>query len=85
MLLGALTKQMHLTKMLLPRPEVPFFRLGIKDVCNQMLSLGSTYWCQDDGQQHSCDLVMIVPDIINDLMASTKGLTLSGEGMTEGG
>jgi hypothetical protein len=28
---------------------------------------------------------MIVPDIINDLIASTEGLTLSGEGMTEGG
>jgi hypothetical protein len=80
MLLGALTKEMHSANVLLPRPEVPFPGQRFEDVCVRLLAMRSTEWFSDRyNGPHGCNILMIVHNMINALVASVEGLNLSEE------
>jgi len=80
MLLGALTKEMHSANVLLPRPEVPFPGQRFEDICVRLLAMRSTEWFSDRfGEQHGCNLLMTVHNMINAVVDGVKGLNLSEE------
>jgi hypothetical protein len=86
MLLGALTKEMHSSNVLSPRPEIPFTGQSFENVCDRMLSMKSEIWYHDPSKrgQHKCNLVTIVRQITDAFVADIEGLNLGEKIMDEG-
>jgi hypothetical protein len=75
-LLGALTRELHRTELLSPRPQIPFVELSFNGLCDKVTSLQFPVWLQRDRYRHACNLRIKVGEIVIAVTNQVTGLSL---------